>query len=68
MGYGKCWKVPKSDLEDLIANADEQNNCFIEVWNDSTNVIENSGTKLWLKQSTGWDDNFPPESNPEDPT
>lgn len=44
IGYGKQWKVSKSDLESLIANADSNDNCFIEVWNDSDDVIENSGT------------------------
>ena len=59
MGYGKQWKVSKSDLESLIANADSNNDCFIEVWNDSDDVIEDSGTQLWLKLSTGWVDEHP---------
>ena len=66
MGYGKQWKVPKSDLESLIANADSNDNCFIEVWNDNDDVIENLGTQLWLKLSGGWSDQLPyvPPVNP----
>ena len=59
MGYGKQWKVSKATLESLIANADSNDICFIEVWNDTDDVIENSGTELWLKLSTGWSDEHP---------
>ncbi|NQU05681.1 MAG: hypothetical protein HQ568_06275 [Calditrichaeota bacterium] len=68
MGYGKKWKVAKSSLELLIANADGKDDCFIEIWNSATNVIEDSGTELWLKQAGGWDDDIPedpPAINPE---
>ena len=67
MGYGKQWKVAKSTLETLIENADGNGDCFIEIWNSSTNVIEDSGTELWLKLASGWDDDFPDESPAVDP-
>jgi len=68
MGYGKLWKVPKSTLESLIANADSQNYCKIEVWSDSSDEI--SDCALWLKMATGWTDFLPPyeAEDPNPPT
>ena len=67
MGYGKRWKVSKSKLEELIANADSSDNCFIEVWNSTANTIEDTGTELWLDLAVGWNDDLPdqpPAINP----
>ncbi|MCF7810605.1 hypothetical protein K9N50_06420 [bacterium] len=68
MRYGKQWKVSKSTLETLILNADESDDCFIEVWNPNSNVIEDTSTKLWLKLASGWYDDFPVNPPAIDPT
>jgi hypothetical protein len=68
MGYGKQWKVAKSKLESLIMNADENDDCFIGVWNSKLNAIADSDSELWLKLSGGWDDDFPDEPPPVNPT
>ncbi len=65
MGYGKCWKVPISDLESLIANADEQDICLIEVWHNTSDKIEDC--ELWLQLASGWTNDFD-EGPPENPT
>lgn len=68
MGYGKLWKVPTSTLQSLIANADSQGNCKIEVWSDTADSI--SSCELWLKLATAWSDKLPPEQaeDPNTPT
>ncbi len=67
MGYGKKWKVPKSTLKDLINNADSEGNCSIEIWNSSVNVIEDTGTELWLKLADAWSDYIITDPPPVDP-
>lgn len=65
MGYGKCWKVPVSKLESLIANADEEDICLIEVWHDTSDKIEDC--ELWLSLATGWEDRID-DTPPVNPT
>lgn len=65
MGYGKCWKVPAATLENLIDNKDENGDCLIEVWHDSSDKI--ADCQLWLNLLGGWADLFP-ITPPVDPT
>jgi len=67
MGYGKKWKVHKSTLQDLIDNADSNGDCSIEIWNPDKNVIEDTGTELWLKLALGWNDQIPDDPPAVDP-
>jgi len=58
MASAKCWKVSTSLLELLIAAADSQGNCYIEVYAASSDKIDDC--ELYLKTgTTTWQDSIP---------
>lgn len=66
MGYGKCWKVPKEKVEELANNADSNEDCFIEVWHDTSDKIEDC--ELYIKLPTTWTNDWPIDDPPSNPT
>ena len=64
MSYGKKWKVPVAELESLIANADTNGKCYIEVWSEGSSDIADS--ELYFLLSSGWNNTFPSDI-PDDP-
>jgi hypothetical protein len=65
MSFGKLWKVPKATILALAANADTNDDCFIEVWHENSDSL--ADCDLYLKLSSTWSDSYPEDDFEDDP-